>query len=65
MCGMAGWVSFNRDLRSDQMTVDSMTETMSCRRATGQRTHCGAAHRRDARAGALLHRRMPSSGRLS
>ena len=36
MCGMAGWVSFNRDLRSDQMTVDSMTETMSCRRAKVQ-----------------------------
>ena len=31
MCGIAGWVSFNRDLRSEQVTVDSMTETMSCR----------------------------------
>ncbi|MFG2205762.1 asparagine synthase (glutamine-hydrolyzing) [Streptomyces sp. NPDC048638] len=31
MCGITGWVSFDRDLRSQQGTVDAMTETMSCR----------------------------------
>ena len=36
MCGIAGWVSFNRGLRSEQVTVDSMTETMSCRGAKVQ-----------------------------
>jgi asparagine synthase (glutamine-hydrolysing) len=31
MCGIAGWVSFERDLRNEQATVDAMTETMACR----------------------------------
>ncbi|MFJ6461344.1 asparagine synthase (glutamine-hydrolyzing) [Streptomyces sp. NPDC091387] len=31
MCGITGWVSFERDLRSASATVDAMTETMSCR----------------------------------
>ncbi|MFF4530125.1 asparagine synthase (glutamine-hydrolyzing) [Streptomyces sp. NPDC001407] len=31
MCGITGWISFDRDLRSAQKTVDAMTETMSCR----------------------------------
>ncbi|MEW1719366.1 asparagine synthase (glutamine-hydrolyzing) [Streptomyces sp. NPDC093109] len=31
MCGITGWVSFDRDLRSASTTVDAMTETMSCR----------------------------------
>lgn len=31
MCGITGWVSFDRDLRSERETVDAMTETMSCR----------------------------------
>ncbi|MFI8993865.1 asparagine synthase (glutamine-hydrolyzing) [Streptomyces sp. NPDC053542] len=31
MCGIAGWVSYQRDLRSEQDTVDAMTQTMSCR----------------------------------
>jgi asparagine synthase (glutamine-hydrolysing) len=31
MCGIAGWVSFERDLKREQATVDAMTETMSCR----------------------------------
>jgi asparagine synthase (glutamine-hydrolysing) len=30
MCGIAKWVSFDRDLRAEQLTVDAMTETMSC-----------------------------------
>ncbi|MEU7022962.1 asparagine synthase (glutamine-hydrolyzing) [Streptomyces sp. NPDC046203] len=31
MCGITGWVSFDRDLRTEQATVDTMTETMACR----------------------------------
>ncbi|MFG2145347.1 asparagine synthase (glutamine-hydrolyzing) [Streptomyces sp. NPDC048696] len=31
MCGITGWLSFDRDLRAEQDTVDAMTETMDCR----------------------------------
>ncbi|MFF3262143.1 asparagine synthase (glutamine-hydrolyzing) [Streptomyces sp. NPDC002932] len=31
MCGITGWVSFERDLHSESATLDAMTETMSCR----------------------------------
>ncbi|WP_030565870.1 asparagine synthase (glutamine-hydrolyzing) [Streptomyces aureocirculatus] len=31
MCGITGWVSFDRDLRAHGQTLDAMTETMSCR----------------------------------
>ncbi|MDX3234513.1 asparagine synthase (glutamine-hydrolyzing) [Streptomyces sp. ME03-5709C] len=31
MCGIAGWISFRRDLGNEQETVDAMTETMACR----------------------------------
>lgn len=31
MCGITGWVSFDRDLHSETATLDAMTETMSCR----------------------------------
>lgn len=31
MCGITGWVSFERDLHGASETVDAMTETMSCR----------------------------------
>jgi asparagine synthase (glutamine-hydrolysing) len=31
MCGITGWISFQRDLRNEQATVDAMTETMACR----------------------------------
>ncbi|CQR65918.1 asparagine synthase (glutamine-hydrolyzing) [Streptomyces leeuwenhoekii] len=31
MCGITGWVSFDRDLRSEAATLDAMTETMACR----------------------------------
>jgi asparagine synthase (glutamine-hydrolysing) len=50
MCGIAGWVSFERDLRSEQATVDAMTETMSCRgpddRGTWVAEHAALGHRR-------------------
>ncbi len=31
MCGIAGWISFGRDLAPEHKTVEAMTETMSCR----------------------------------
>ncbi|MEU0138115.1 asparagine synthase (glutamine-hydrolyzing) [Streptomyces sp. NPDC006296] len=31
MCGITGWISFDRDLRASAATLDAMTETMSCR----------------------------------
>ncbi|MFC5754854.1 asparagine synthase (glutamine-hydrolyzing) [Actinomadura rugatobispora] len=31
MCGIAGWVSFQRDLGAERAAVDAMTETMACR----------------------------------
>ncbi|WP_265447664.1 asparagine synthase (glutamine-hydrolyzing) [Flexivirga meconopsidis] len=50
MCGIAGWVSFDRDLRGEQRTIDTMTETMACRgpddRGTWVREHAGLGHRR-------------------
>jgi asparagine synthase (glutamine-hydrolysing) len=50
MCGITGWVSFGRDLRNEQATVDAMTETMSCRgpddRGTWFAGHAALGHRR-------------------
>ncbi|MDO0924959.1 asparagine synthase (glutamine-hydrolyzing) [Streptomyces sp. TG1A-8] len=31
MCGIAGWVAFDRDLHRENHVLDSMTETMCCR----------------------------------
>ncbi|WP_255946244.1 asparagine synthase (glutamine-hydrolyzing) [Streptomyces odontomachi] len=31
MCGITGWVSFDRDLKAAAGTLDAMTETMACR----------------------------------
>jgi asparagine synthase (glutamine-hydrolysing) len=50
MCGITGWVSFERDLRREQGTVDAMTETMACRgpddRGTWYAQHAALGHRR-------------------
>ncbi|MDT0455048.1 asparagine synthase (glutamine-hydrolyzing) [Streptomyces sp. DSM 41527] len=50
MCGITGWVSFDRDLRSERETVDAMTETMSCRgpddRGTWVQGPAALGHRR-------------------
>jgi asparagine synthase (glutamine-hydrolysing) len=50
MCGITGWVSFERDMRTEQATVDAMTETMSCRgpdaRGTWFAEHAALGHRR-------------------
>ncbi|KUN05910.1 asparagine synthetase B [Streptomyces yokosukanensis] len=31
MCGITGWVSYDRDLAAEATTLDAMTETMACR----------------------------------
>ncbi|MFG2650519.1 asparagine synthase (glutamine-hydrolyzing) [Streptomyces sp. NPDC048436] len=50
MCGITGWVSFDRDLRSEPGTLDAMTETMSCRgpddRGTWTEGPAALGHRR-------------------
>ncbi|MFF0492658.1 asparagine synthase (glutamine-hydrolyzing) [Nocardia sp. NPDC004068] len=50
MCGIAGWVSFERDLTQQQAVLDAMTETMACRGPDGSgtfvRPHAGLGHRR-------------------
>ncbi|MFJ8272677.1 asparagine synthase (glutamine-hydrolyzing) [Streptomyces sp. NPDC094154] len=50
MCGITGWVSFDRDLRSESATLDAMTETMSCRgpddRGTWAEGPAALGHRR-------------------
>ena len=50
MCGIAGWVSYDSDLTTQQDTIDAMTATMACRGPDGSgtfvRTHAGLGHRR-------------------
>jgi len=50
MCGIAGWVSYDRDLRNEGAVLDAMTETMECRgpddRGVWAEGHVGLGHRR-------------------
>ncbi|WP_405718475.1 asparagine synthase (glutamine-hydrolyzing) [Streptomyces sp. NBC_00046] len=52
MCGITGWVSFDRDLRAAEAaaTLDAMTQTMACRgpddRGTWTVAHASLGHRR-------------------
>jgi asparagine synthase (glutamine-hydrolysing) len=50
MCGITGWVSFDRDLGASADTLDAMTETMACRgpddRGTWISGPAGLGHRR-------------------
>ncbi|MCX4815761.1 asparagine synthase (glutamine-hydrolyzing) [Streptomyces sp. NBC_01239] len=50
MCGITGWVSFDRELRSEAGTLDAMTETMACRgpddRGTWVQGPAALGHRR-------------------
>ncbi|HEX4700780.1 MAG TPA: asparagine synthase (glutamine-hydrolyzing), partial [Pseudonocardiaceae bacterium] len=50
MCGITGWVAFDRDLTREQVTLDEMTETMACRgpddRGTWSARHAALGHRR-------------------
>ncbi len=51
MCGITGWVSYDRDLTQQQAAIDAMTETMSCRGPDAEGTWV-------ARDAALGHRRL-------
>ncbi|MFF7189904.1 asparagine synthase (glutamine-hydrolyzing) [Streptomyces sp. NPDC008222] len=50
MCGITGWVSYDRDLRTEGATLDAMTETMACRgpdaRGTWTEGPAALGHRR-------------------
>ncbi|GAQ53927.1 asparagine synthase (glutamine-hydrolyzing) [Streptomyces acidiscabies] len=50
MCGIAGWVSFDRELRDEGAVLDAMTETMECRgpddRGAWAEGPAGLGHRR-------------------
>ncbi|HEX6446620.1 MAG TPA: asparagine synthase (glutamine-hydrolyzing) [Streptosporangiales bacterium] len=50
VCGIVGWAAYERDLTSEQPTVQAMTDTMACRgpdaEGTWLRRHAGLGHRR-------------------
>jgi asparagine synthase (glutamine-hydrolysing) len=50
MCGITGWLSFQRDLRTDRAAVDAMTRTMVCRGPDAEGVwvdqHIALGHRR-------------------
>ncbi|KWT61631.1 asparagine synthetase B [Streptomyces albus subsp. albus] len=50
MCGITGWVDFERDMRSARDVLRSMADTMACRGPDAQGywtdTHIGLGHRR-------------------
>jgi asparagine synthase (glutamine-hydrolysing) len=50
MCGIAGWVDFDRDLSAERPTLEAMTATMSCRGPDAGGVWCsaraGTGHRR-------------------
>jgi asparagine synthase (glutamine-hydrolysing) len=50
MCGIAGWVSFERDLLAEREVIDAMTATMVCRGPDAEGTwldrHVALGHRR-------------------
>ncbi|MGW1005798.1 asparagine synthase (glutamine-hydrolyzing) [Streptomyces sp. NPDC002520] len=50
MCGITGWVSFDRDLGTEAAVLDAMTETMACRgpddRGTWTQGPAALGHRR-------------------
>ncbi|WP_327044154.1 asparagine synthase (glutamine-hydrolyzing) [Microbispora sp. NBC_01189] len=50
MCGITGWVSFDRDLTHERRVLEAMTETMACRGPDDHGTwidrHAALGHRR-------------------
>ncbi|HEX6521300.1 MAG TPA: asparagine synthase (glutamine-hydrolyzing) [Streptosporangiaceae bacterium] len=50
MCGITGWVAFDRDLAYERETLDAMTQTMACRGPDASGTwvdrHAALGHRR-------------------
>jgi asparagine synthase (glutamine-hydrolysing) len=50
MCGISGWIDFQRDLTREKPTIDAMCATMTCRgpdaNGTWVRPHAALGHRR-------------------
>jgi asparagine synthase (glutamine-hydrolysing) len=50
MCGITGWISFERDLERERHVIDAMTQTMACRGPDAAGTYvsgpAGLGHRR-------------------
>ncbi|WP_329216671.1 asparagine synthase (glutamine-hydrolyzing) [Streptomyces sp. NBC_01485] len=50
MCGIVGWIAFQRDLEKERPTLDAMTATMACRGpdagGTWMSPHAALGHRR-------------------
>ncbi|MFJ5995653.1 asparagine synthase (glutamine-hydrolyzing) [Streptomyces sp. NPDC092370] len=50
MCGMTGWISFDRDLTQQRAQLDAMTQTMACRGPDAEGAwldrHAAIGHRR-------------------
>src|SRR4051794_37509530 len=50
MCGMTGWIDWNRDLTTQADTIEKMTETLELRGPDASGTwlskHCALGHRR-------------------
>lgn len=50
MCGITGWISYDKDLTTERGTLDAMTETMACRGPDASGiwldTHAAFGHRR-------------------
>jgi len=50
MCGITGWVSYDRDLTAERATLEAMTQTMACRGPDAAGVwldaHVGLGHRR-------------------
>ncbi|WEV24653.1 asparagine synthase (glutamine-hydrolyzing) [Streptomyces sp. 71268] len=50
MCGITGWISYDRDLSRERTTLDAMTRTMACRGPDAAGTwldaHAALGHRR-------------------
>jgi asparagine synthase (glutamine-hydrolysing) len=50
MCGITGWINYDRDLRAERTTLESMTATLACRGPDGAGVWCsaraGIGHRR-------------------
>ena len=50
MCGITGWVSYDRDLTAERATLEAMTQTMACRGPDAAGiwldAHVGLGHRR-------------------
>ncbi|RKT85849.1 asparagine synthase (glutamine-hydrolysing) [Saccharopolyspora antimicrobica] len=50
MCGISGWIDFQRDLTRERLAIDAMCDTMSCRgpdaRGTWVAPHAALGHRR-------------------